>query len=51
VTIKSKGVDDTESFHDGEARAVDKAKQVIRLIPKDLQRFLKVGYSNILQDG
>lgn len=29
VTIKSKSASDTESFHDGEARAVDEAKQMI----------------------
>lgn len=51
MTIKSEGVDDTESFHNGEARAIDKAEQVIRIIPKDLQRLLKISYRNILQDG
>jgi len=51
VTIKSKGVGDTASFHNGEARAVNKAKQVIRLFPKDLQSLLKIGCRNILQDG
>jgi len=40
VAIESESMRDAESFHNGKARTVNEAEQVIRISPKDFQSLL-----------